>query len=141
MTGLNRPLALARQLAVVLTGWERQGDASLGTIGWAVNAADELLMDLVRLEDRARAHQLWSLPDHPFARTGGRCLHIRGCFYVSSPGHQPLTRSEAEAYLRKSHDRRRCQVCAPGIPEPPWVRVRSPGGQARWRLADDVELP
>jgi hypothetical protein len=32
------------------------------------------------------------------------------------------------------------RITLPGNPEPSWVRVRSPGGQVRWRLADDVEL-
>lgn len=78
-----------------------------------------------------------------YARTGGDCLHVRDCSYVvpELDWHDLLTRSEAEAYLRKSHDNRRCTVCAPDIPDAPWVRVRSPGGQVRWRLADDVGTP
>jgi hypothetical protein len=95
-------------------------------------------MDLWRAAEAA-----WALPGRPFARTTGECLHTRDCYYVirELDWHQALTPGQAEAFLRESHEHRRCQVCAPGISEAPWVRVRSPGGRVRWRLADDVELP
>ena len=85
-------------------------------------------------------------PDRPFARTTGDRLHTRGCFYVDRPGtpgasadHRPLTTAEAEAFLRQSHEHRRCTACRPRIRELSWVQVRTDGGRARWRLADDVD--
>lgn len=119
----------------------------LGLIRWAAETAGKLADELTRLAAdvgaAAEARRLWGLPGRPFARTcGGTCLHTRGCSNLTgcvSP--QPLTTAEAAAFLRESHERRCCQVCQPGIPEAPWVRVRAAGGRVRWRLADDVELP
>lgn len=140
MTGLGR----ARELITTLARWAASdGIAEPGNIWQAVVAAGTLESELMDLWRTAEAHSLWNLPGHPFARTGGGCLHTRDCSYVvpELDWHQPLTPGQAEAWLRKSHHHRRCTVCAPGIPDAPWVRVRSPGGQVRWRLADDVELP
>lgn len=137
----------ARELAAALGQWAASADAAepeAPATDWAISTADELVSELMRLERAAEARRIWSLPGHPFAYAGGHCVHVRDCFYVSqseAAGHRPLTRVEAEAYLRESHDHRRCTVCAPDIPDPPWVRVRSASGQVRWRLADDVELP
>ena len=73
--------------------------------------------------------------DRPFARTDGRCLHARDCSHAEvSVGFRPLTREQAEAFLREAHEHRRCMVCAPDIPEPPWARTRTRAGIPRWRL-------
>jgi hypothetical protein len=83
-----------------------------------------------------KPQRYWSLTGYPFAMVGG-CLHVRGCMYVAS-SRWLLTPAEAEAYMRESHDHRRCTVCAPDIPEPSWLRVRTPGGRVRWRLVDEA---
>ena len=62
--------------------------------------------DRVNLEDRAHGHH----------------------------GSQPLTLAEAAAWLRESHERRRCKLCVPDIQEPGWVKVGR-----RWRLIEDAE--
>jgi len=135
----------ARELAAALGQWaDGAYSAYPESIPWAISKADQLVSELMRLERAVEARRIWNLPGHPFAYAGGRCLHVRDCLYVNQSAemsHRPLTRDEAEAYLRGSHDHRRCVVCAPCIPEPPWVRVRSASGRVRWRLADDVELP
>jgi hypothetical protein len=133
----------ARSLAAALGRWADDEYNGTGpeTIRWAMAKAGNLVAELVRLEAAARAHS--DLPDRPFARTSGLCLHARGCFVMSGAAlaGRPLTRSQAEAFLRESHERRRCRFCQPDIADPTWVRVRSAGGQARWRLTDDLELP
>jgi hypothetical protein len=133
----------ARNLAASLGRWAYDGDSRTEPeiIRWAMVTAGNLVVELMRLEDAAR--QLRDLPDRPFARTGGLCLHGRGCSVTTGAalGGRPLTRSQAEAFLRESHEHRHCTMCRPDIPEPTWVRVVSTGGQVRWRLADDVELP
>ena len=124
----------------------------LGLIRWAAETAGTLAGELTRLAAdvgaAAEARRLWGLPGHPYACTGGDRLHTRDCGYLvrsgramAANGNRPLTQGQAEAWLRASHERRCCQVCQPGIPEAPWVRVRAAGGRVRWRLADDVELP
>ncbi len=126
--------------------------AELGLIRWAAETAGELAGELTRLAADVgavvEARRRWSLPGHPFARTTGRRLHTRACFYDNrSPtartaaGHRPLTTGEAEAFLRESPEHRRCAVCRPRIRELSWVRVRPASGRAGWRLADEVELP
>jgi hypothetical protein len=139
-------MADARELAAALGQWAASEDAAepeAPATRRAMDTADELVSELMRVERAVEARWLWNLPGHPFARTGGDCLHVRECFYVDqsaeamfAAGHQPLSRREAEAYLRESHDHYRCTVCAPGISEPPWVRVQTAGGRVRWRLAD-----
>lgn len=125
--------------------WADDEDGTeLDRIRWAAAAASELVTRLMRLEEAVEARLLWDLPDRPFARTTGDRLHTRDCFYVNraatmAAGHRPLTTAEAQAYLRESHEHRRCSVCQPDIPEPPWVQVRPDGGRVRWRLADDVD--
>ncbi len=132
-------LVRAWRLGAALGRWA-DGDGAAGpedpeTIRWAMRTAGQLVSELAQ-------HQLWDYSGHPFVRTLGHCVHIRGCFAtVASACRQVLTRGEAEAFLRASHERSRCSICQPDIPDPPWVRVVSPGGQVRWRLADDVELP
>ena len=86
-------------------------------------------------------HRYWEdLSGRPFARTGGHCVHVRGCSAaVVSAYRQLLTRYQAEEFLRESHEHTCCAICGPDIPEPTWIRVRSAGGQVRWRLADDVD--
>ena len=128
--------------------WADDGGTELDFIRWAASAASELLTGLRRLEEAAEARRLWDLPGHPFARTTGRRLHTRDCFYVNrSPtartatGHGPLTTGEAEAFLRESPEHRRCAVCRPRIPEPSWIQIRPAGGRVRWRLADDASPP
>jgi hypothetical protein len=141
----------ARELAADLGGWAAGDDGiEPETAPWVIDTAVKLVSVLADLDRRAEFRRLWDLPGRPFARTGGRCLHSRDCRrYVFRPGehdeahligHQPLTASQAEAFLRESRERRRCAVCKPDIPEPTWVQVRS-GNGVRWRLADDVELP
>jgi hypothetical protein len=133
----------ARSLAAALGRWAEDGDSSTGpeVIRWAMVTAGNLVVELMRLETAAQ--QFWDLPDRPFARTSGLCLHARGCSATlgAALGGRPLTRSQAEAFLRESHEHRRCTMCQPDIPDPTWLRVVSAGGQVRWRLADDVELP
>jgi hypothetical protein len=134
-------LIRARELIAALGQWAASdGTAEPDDIWQAVVTAGTLESVLMDLWRTAEAHSVWSLPGYPFARTGGGCLHARGCFYVlpELDWHQPLTPGQAEEFLRESHNHRRCTACVPGIPEAPWVRVRSPGGQVRWRLADDV---
>jgi hypothetical protein len=136
--------ARAAELATALGRWAAcEGQADPQTLGWAIDTADGLVCELMRLEERAGSQQLWSLPGHPFARTGGCCLHTRDCFYVMPElaWHQPLTPSQAEAFLRERHEHRRCTECVPDIPEQPWVRVVTPGGQVRWRLVGTGEPP
>jgi hypothetical protein len=124
--------------------WADDEDGTeLDRIRWAAAAASELVTRLMRLEEAAEARLRWDLPDRPFARTTSERLHTRACHYVNraSADHRPLTTAEAGAFLRESHEHRRCSVCRPDIGEPSWVQVRPPGGRVRWRLADDVELP
>jgi len=119
----------------------------LGLLRWAAETAGKLAEQLTRLAAdvgaAAEARRLWGLPGHPYACTQGDRLHTRDCHYVNrtAPGHRPLTTEQATAWLRESHEHRRCAVCQPDIPDPPWVRVRTAAGRVRWRLADDVELP
>jgi hypothetical protein len=133
----------ARSLAAALGRWAEDEYSGTGpeAIRWAMAKAGNLVVELVRLEAAARAH--WDLPDRPFARTSGFCLHARGCFVMSGAAlaGRPLTRSQAEAFLRERHEHRRCTMCQPDIPEALWVRVVSAGGQVRWRLAEDVSPP
>ena len=127
----------ARTLAAALGRWALDGRE--GSLRWAVSTTVELLAELDRLEKRDTSLRLWDPYGYPFARMGGGCcLHTRGCPPRGSEV-QPLTRAEAEAFLRQSHERRRCTVCAPDIRDPPWVRVQSAGGQVRWHLADAEE--
>jgi hypothetical protein len=142
--------------------WADDDDGGIGTelglIRWAAETAGQLADELRRLAadvgaaaeakaEAARAQRLWDLPGRPFAQTRGHCLHTRSCGYVNqsprpmAPIHQPLTTSQAEAFLRETHEHRRCSVCHPDIPGPVWVRVVSAGGQVRFRLADDVNPP
>ncbi len=106
-----------------------------------MRTAGQLVFELMDVERAAEERVLRS--DRPFARTSGTCLHVSRllCDLVASASFRPLTRSQAEAFLRESHEHRRCAMCEPDIPEPSWVQVRSAGGRVRWRLADDVELP
>ncbi len=133
----------ARSLAAALGRWAEDEYSGTGpeTIRWAMAKAGNLVVELLKLETAARAQQHSDGPDRPFTRTSGHCLHARGCFMATGAalGGRPLTRSQAEAYLRETHERRRCTVCRPDIAEPTWVRVVSAGGQVRWRLADDVD--
>ena len=140
-------LPRARELAAELGQWAAGGiwvePESPEATRWAIQKADGLISELMWVDRAAEAHRIWSLPGHPFAWAGGHCVHVRDCFYVNqsaeateAAGHRPLTRSQAEACLRKSHDHRRCRVCAPDIPAPPWVRVQTAGGQIRWRLTE-----
>ena len=131
----------ARYLAVALGQWAGDGDGSTEpeVIRWATITAGSLVVELMRLEDAAKARRP-HLPDRPFARTSGNCLHARGCCHLTGTAtFRPLTQGQAEAFLRVSHERRRCAVCQPDIPEPTWVKVRPANGRVRWRLADDVD--
>ena len=131
-------------LAAALGRWAEDGDSSTTepeVIRWAAVTAGNLVVELMRLEDTAKARRP-HLPDRPFARTSGSCLHSRFCRYLTgTASFRPLTRSQAESFLRESHEHRLCKACRPDIPAPPWIRVRSTNRRARWRLADDVELP
>ncbi len=132
-------LIRARELAIALGKWAAcNGRAEPENLRWAVSTANTLVNELMRLEEAA----VWSLPGHPFAYAGGARVHVRDCFYVDqstrATGHRPLTPGEAEAFLRESHEHRRCMVCAPDIPEPLWVR-RQIGGRVRWLPADHVD--
>jgi len=129
-------LGSARRRAEALGRWAWSNEgADPKEIRWAVITAAELL---------ARLGSAVDFPGYPFACTGGRCLHTSSCFHAGAglwPWPDLLTRSEAEAFLRNSPEHRRCKVCQPDIPDAPWVRVRSPGGQVRVRLAEDVSPP
>ena len=128
-------------LAAALGRWAEDGDGSTTEpeiIRWAAVTAGNLVVELMRLEDAAKARRPHS--DRPFARTSGSCLHARFCSPpTGTASFRPLTRSQAEAFLRESHEHRVRNACRPDIPDPPWVRVRSTSGRARWRLADDVD--
>lgn len=91
--------------------------------------------------------QQWERPDVLFAVNSGHVLHALGCVDARGPdrvnledrahehhGSQPLTLAEAAAWLRESHERRRCKLCVPDIQEPGWVKVGR-----RWRLIEDAE--
>ena len=137
-------LIRALGLAGALGRWADDGDGSITEpeiIRWATVTAGNLVVELMRLEDAAKAQQPW-LPDRPFARTSGSCLHARGCGYLTgTASFRPLTEGQAEAFLRESREHRRCKACRPGISEPVWVQVRPANGRVRWRLADDVSPP
>ncbi len=91
----------------------------------------------------------WERPGVEFAVNGGRVLHTPGCSCVLGParmsvddfdgrgnhsgGSAPLTRPEAEAWLRGDHERRRCKMCAPDVQLPRWAKVGR-----RWVLAEDA---
>ena len=136
-------LARARELADTLGRWAASDDAAepeAPATRRAMRTAAELVFVLMDVERAAEERVLRF--SYPFARTRGHCLHALGCSATrASAGYRPLTTSQAEAFLRASHERRRCTMCEPGIPEPAWVQVRPAGGRVRWRLADDVELP
>ena len=137
-------LIRVRGLATALGRWAEDGDGSTTEpeiIRWAAVTAGNLVVELMRLEDAAKAQQPW-LPDRPFARTSGSCIHARGCGYLTgTASFRPLTRSQAEAFpagIARASPVQGVQAgdlragVGPGWPA---------GGRARWRLADDVELP
>jgi Protein of unknown function (DUF2826) len=77
----------------------------------------------------------WERPDVAFA-VNHVVLHARDCTAVLGPdkvdpnehfhfmpGSMPLTKEEANSWLRKSHERRRCLLCVPDIIWPNWVKV------------------
>ena len=136
-------LIRAAELAAALGRWAASDDAfepEAPATRRAMRTAAELVSVLIDVE-RAAQERVLRLRC-PFARTRGHCLHILGCSATRGTADcWPLTQGQAEAFLRESHEHRRCTVCRPGIREPSWIRVRSAGGRARWRLADDVELP
>ncbi len=133
----------ARELADTLGRWAASDDAAepeAPATRRAMRTAVELVSVLMDVERAAEERVLRF--SYPFARTRGHCLHVLGCSATrASAVYRPLTTSEAEAFLRGSHERRRCAMCEPGIPEPSWVKVRPDGGRVHWRLADNVELP
>lgn len=132
-------------LALGLDSWADDGSRTeLDFIRWAAAAAAQLADGLRRLQVAAEARWEWDQPGRPFAASdGGKRLHARNCWYVDrlADGHRPLTAEQAGAYLRRSREHLRCAVCQPDIAEPVWVQVRPANGQARWRLAEDVQLP
>ena len=133
----------ARELAAALGRWADSDDAyepEAPATSRAMRTAAELVSVLMDVERAAEERVLRFR--YPFARTrAGHCLHVLGCPATrAAADYRPLTTSEAGAFLRASHERSRCTVCKPDIPDPPWVRVRTAAG-VRWRLADDVELP
>jgi hypothetical protein len=134
-------LSRAHELAAALGQWAASDDAAepeAPATRRAMHTAAELVSVLMDA-DRAAEERVLRL-SYPFARTRGHCLHGLGCPATrASAAYWPMTTCEAQAYLRETHERRRCTVCQPDIPEPMWVRVVSAGGQVRWRLADDVD--
>jgi len=136
-------LLRARELADTLGRWAASDDAAepeAPATRRAMRTAAELVHVLMDVERAAEERVLRF--SYPFARTRGHCLHVLGCSATrASAVYRPLTTGQAEAFLRKSHERRRCAMCEPDIPDPQWVQVRPANGRARWRLADDVELP
>lgn len=89
--------------------------------------------------------QKWERTDVIFAVNTGHVLHTLRCVDARGPdrvsldelacghlGSEPLTLTEAAAWLRESHERRRCMRCAPDIQEPGWIKVGR-----HWRLAEE----
>jgi hypothetical protein len=83
-----------------------------------------------------------------FAVNNDVVLHARDCTAVFGPdkvnpdehfdfmpGSMPLTKEEANFWLRKSHGRRRCLLCAPDVAMPNWVKVGR-----RWKLEENAQV-
>jgi hypothetical protein len=112
--------------------------------GHVVYGCDACDQERIRLKEYEAHVRAWEYPGIEFAVRSGRCVHVAGLcgnqhiptFDEWTQGHtmaRPLTRSEAEAWLRENHEHRRCRVCAPDIQEPAWVKV-----ERRWVLAESM---
>jgi hypothetical protein len=110
--------------------------------GHTINWCHECWQEAERRHEYETACAGWDRPGVEFAASGGDAVHRAG---VCVPGPsrvsyedwcegfrvaEPLTRAEAEAWLRQSYTCRPCRVCRPDIERPRWVKD---GG--RWRLA------
>lgn len=116
--------------------------------GHYVHWCEECAQNQHQRDDYLAWCKWWERPEVAFAVNNDVVLHARDCTAVLGPdkvdpnehsnfipGSMPLTKEEANAWLRKSHGRRRCLLCAPDVTMPNWVKVGR-----RWKIEEDAHV-